>query len=77
MGLYNGGILGLAQLMRTLIVDNLGVSIEFDIAGLLNFMINVPLFICSCTKLPQNGLYGFNLPKLYISVKSLSKAIET
>lgn len=45
MGLYNGGILGLAQLMRTLIVDNLGVSIEFDIAGLLNFMINVPLFI--------------------------------
>ena len=45
MGLYNGGILGLAQLMRTLIVDNLNVSVDFDIAGVLNFMINVPLFI--------------------------------
>lgn len=45
MGLYNGGILGLAQLIRTLLIDSLNLNINFDIAGLLNFVINVPLFI--------------------------------
>lgn len=45
MGLYNGGILGLAQLIRTIIIDNLNIKVNFDIAGLLNFVINVPLFI--------------------------------
>ena len=45
MGLYNGGILGLAQLIRTVLVDTLNLNITFDIAGVLNFLINVPLFI--------------------------------
>lgn len=45
MGLYNGGILGLAQLIRTILLDNLNINISFDIAGALNFIINVPLFI--------------------------------
>lgn len=45
MGLYNGGILGLSQLIRTFMVKFLGLKFSFDIAGLLNFAINVPLFI--------------------------------
>ena len=45
MGLYNGGILGLSQLIRTVLVGTLNLNIGFDIAGLLNFVCNVPLFI--------------------------------
>lgn len=45
MGLYNGGILGLAQLVRTILIDKFNISINFDVAGILNFLFNVPLFI--------------------------------
>lgn len=45
MGLYNGGVLGLSQLVRTLLVDFFNINLDFDIAGILNFLINVPLFI--------------------------------
>ena len=45
MGLYNGGILGLSQLLRTVILEIFPINVKFDIAGLLNFGINIPLFI--------------------------------
>ena len=35
------------------------------------------MFIPSCTNPPINGLYGFNLPKLYIFVKFSSNPIDT
>ena len=37
----------------------------------------VPLSTDSCTNPPLNGLYGFNLPKLYICSKFLSNEIDT
>lgn len=45
MGLYNGGGLGLSQLIRTLIVEFFKLDVGFDIAGILNYAINIPLFI--------------------------------
>ena len=45
MGLYNGGGLGLSQLIRTLIVGLFSLDVGFDIAGILNYAINIPLFI--------------------------------
>jgi uncharacterized membrane-anchored protein YitT (DUF2179 family) len=45
-GLYNGGVLGLSQIIRTLLVRyghlNMGGT---DVAGIINLALNIPLFI--------------------------------
>lgn len=41
LGLYNGGTVGISQIIRTLLDINIG----FDIAGILNFMLNIPLLM--------------------------------
>lgn len=41
--LYNGGILGISQLIRTLIIETFNLELSFDIAGMINFMFNIPL----------------------------------
>jgi len=44
-GLYNGGVLGISQIIRTLLVRYAGLQISgVDIAGIINMMLNVPLF---------------------------------
>ena len=42
--LYTGGVLGIAQLIRSIIVDLFGFKIGFDFSGILYYLINVPLF---------------------------------
>lgn len=43
LGLYSGGIIGIAQILRTMLQSY--VTLNFDVAGILNFLINIPLFI--------------------------------
>ncbi len=43
--LYTGGILGLSQLLRSIIIDVFNVETSFDISGAIYYLINVPLFI--------------------------------
>ncbi len=43
--LYNGGILGVAQLIRSFLVGVLHLNFNFEVAGIINFLLNVPLFI--------------------------------
>ena len=43
LNLYNGGAIGIAQIIRTLLSTFLGINFSFDIAGILNFCINLPL----------------------------------
>lgn len=44
--LYNGGILGISQIIRTLLVKYLHMfSGATDIAGIINLVLNVPLFV--------------------------------
>ena len=47
LGLYNGGFMGMAQLIRTGLVQGLGLSFlgQVDIAGIIYYVINIPLFI--------------------------------
>lgn len=56
-GLYNGGIIGLAQLIRTLIVDNFNLNINFDLTGFANLFINIPLLILALKKLNKSFVY--------------------
>lgn len=46
LGLYNGGVLGISQISRTILVDYLHIPLgpNIDIAGIIYFLINIPLF---------------------------------
>ncbi len=67
--LYSGGVLGLAQLIRTLIlnafpsVDNIGI----DIAGIISLSINLPLFAL--------GYKG--LSKMFVAKTAFSLMLQT
>lgn len=53
-GLYSGGIMGLSQIIRTLLTRDLGLSFgSIDIAGILNYLINIPILIVSWYKLDR------------------------
>ena len=45
-GLYSGGIMGFAQIVRTILVSYLHLPIQnFDIAGLIYYAINIPVLL--------------------------------
>lgn len=44
-GLYNGGTIGVSQIIRTLLTEYLGLSAGIDLAGVINLLINIPLMI--------------------------------
>lgn len=50
-GIYNGGIVGTAQIIRTLLSDYLNINFNFDIAGIVNMFLNIPLLIMACIQL--------------------------
>lgn len=43
--LYNGGLLGLAQIFRTLLQETLGFDPGFDYAGIIAFLLNIPVML--------------------------------
>lgn len=46
LGLYTGGFIGIGQIIRTILVDYLGMNFgDFDIAGAVYYILNIPLFI--------------------------------
>ncbi len=46
LGLYTGGLMGLCQVIRSLLQTYLGVSLgSFDLAGTLYFLINIPILL--------------------------------
>ena len=47
MHLYNGGFLGISQIVRHLVTANTGVAMIYghDFTGVIYFLINIPLFI--------------------------------
>ena len=52
LGLYNGGVMGFCQLIRTLLVEYLHLPLgTFDFAGVIYYIANIPLFIIAAKKL--------------------------
>ncbi|MCR4904114.1 MAG: YitT family protein [Butyrivibrio sp.] len=52
MGLYTGGLMGICQLIRTILVSVIGLSFgNIDIAGIIYYMLNIPLFLMARKKL--------------------------
>ncbi len=56
-GLYNGGIIGVAQLIRTFLINVLHISANFDLTGIANLFINIPLLIVSIKILNKKFVY--------------------
>lgn len=42
-GMYSGGLYGLCQAIRTLVVEHLGLETSVDLAGVLYLLVNLPL----------------------------------
>ena len=52
LGLYSGGFMGLGQLIRTLLVNYCHINPgNIDIAGIVYYIINIPLFILAYKKI--------------------------
>lgn len=47
LNLYNGGLMGFCQLIRTVLADYAHITFSFDIAGILYFIFNIPILILS------------------------------
>ena len=46
LDLYSGGVIGMAQIIRTVLAQYAHMDFgQLDIAGIINFLMNVPLFI--------------------------------
>lgn len=60
VGLYNGGTVGIAQIIRTVLQTWFGFSFHFDIAGIINFLFNLPLLTLAYVKFGK-GLFAKTL----------------
>lgn len=43
VGVYSGGLMGICQVIRTLLVEQMGLSADIDIASVIYFIMNLPL----------------------------------
>lgn len=51
-GLYTGGVMGLCQVVRTVLADSFQMSFQnFDIAGVIYYVINIPIFVIAFTRI--------------------------
>ena len=55
--LYNGGIMGLSQILRTIILKIKDINFNFDIATIIYYLINIPLFIVAYKKMGKNFFF--------------------
>lgn len=56
LGLYNGGTVGVSQIIRTLAVNYMGLAPGIDFAGLLNFFLNIPLMLLAFRSIGKHFL---------------------
>ena len=56
-GQYTGGIMGFAQLLRTLIVHLTGLEMKFDIAGVINYAINLPILCIAWRRVDHRAVF--------------------
>lgn len=51
--LYTGGVLGIAQLIRSIVIEVFSLKINFDFSGILYYLLNIPLFVLAFKKLSK------------------------
>lgn len=53
-GIYNGGFTGVSQLLRDLIVTVFHFNPNFNLLGIINLVLNIPVFIFAWNRLSKN-----------------------
>lgn len=54
-GIYSGGIMGISQILRTLLVDFLHLPLgNFDIAGIIYYAFNIPIMVLAWTRIDRS-----------------------
>lgn len=57
VGLYTGGLMGICQVIRTILVDYLNLPVgNIDIAGIIYYIINIPIFLVAMKKMGKRFL---------------------
>ena len=51
--LYTGGVLGLAQIIRSIIVSVFNINIGIDISSIIYYLINIPLLLLAYKKISK------------------------
>ncbi|MBR3362076.1 MAG: YitT family protein [Lachnospiraceae bacterium] len=80
LGLYNGGLMGYCQLIRTLLITYLHITPPFDIAGILYFLANIPIMIISWIKLDKKFVFrailNIAVVTLFLSIIPVKAVIQ-
>jgi len=70
--LYTGGILGLSQIIRTILVSNFNLQINFDISSIIYYIFNLPLLILAYKKINRaflvRTIYTVTLNSLFLFI---------
>lgn len=45
LNLFSGGVIGFAQMLRSILNQHFALNVQFDLAGIINLLLNIPLFI--------------------------------
>ncbi len=56
--IYNGGVVGIAQLTKDLIEHFLNIKFTFNLTGVINFVLNIPLFIFAYRKMSRRFFFS-------------------
>lgn len=57
LNLYNGGTIGISQIIRSVLSIYFNIKFNFDIAGTINLFINIPLLILAYRGVSQKFFY--------------------
>lgn len=79
--LYSGGLMGICQVIRTLLVEYLHMNFHsFDIAGIIYYIINVPIFIIAFTRMGRKffakTLVTVTAMTLFLSVVPIVQVVD-
>lgn len=70
--LYNGGVLGLSQLIRSLLNDYAHINSPFDYSGLIYYLLNIPIFIIGYKQISKKfvirTILAVSLQTLFLSI---------
>lgn len=70
--LYSGGVLGISQLLRSMIVSIFKIVAPFDISSLFYYLINIPLFIIAYKNISKTF---FSRTLLCVTVQFIALAL--
>ena len=70
--LYTGGILGLSQLIRTMLVTIFKFNFNFDISSIIYYLINIPLFLIAYKRISKTffirTLFAVTINSLFLMI---------